>query len=68
MAEMAGMHDGLSGWHARCLRENRARKRFASGSDSVVRVLRRERRIGSVERDVAPGAGVVAEGAILSIQ
>jgi len=67
MAEMAGMHDGLSGWQARCLREKRARKRFARGSDSVVRVLRSERRVGSVEMTVCPGAGgEVAEGAILS--
>ena len=62
IAEMAGMHDGVSGWQARCLSEKRARNRFASGSDSVVMVLRRETRIGSVER--SPFAGEVADGAI----
>ena len=55
MAWMAGMDD----WQARCLREKSARKRRARGSVSVVRVLRRERMVGSIA-----GGGVVAEGAI----
>jgi len=45
MAEIAGMHDGVSGWQARCFSEKRARKRLARGSDSVVRVLRSEMRV-----------------------
>lgn len=56
MAWMAGRED----WQARCLREKRARKRRASGSDSLVRVLRRVRIVGS-----STGGGDVAEGAIL---
>jgi hypothetical protein len=54
---MAGRED----WQARCLREKRARKRRARGSDSDVRVLRRATTVGS-----RVGGGVVAEGAILS--
>lgn len=56
MAWMAGRED----WQARCLREKRARKRRARGSDSLVRVLRRVRIVGS-----SVGGGDVAEGAIL---
>lgn len=56
MASIAGMED----WHARCLRENKARNRRARGSDSEVSVLRSVRMVGSVV-----GGGDVAEGAIL---
>lgn len=42
MADMAGSVRGVGGFvDARCLREKRARKRLARGSDSVVSVLRR---------------------------
>lgn len=53
---MAGRED----WQARCLREKRARKRRARGSDSEVRVFRRAVIVGS-----EAGGGDVAEGAIL---
>lgn len=56
IAWMAGRED----WQARCLREKRARKRRARGSDSEVSVLRREMIAGSIE-----GGGDVADGAIL---
>jgi hypothetical protein len=56
MASIAGMED----WHARCLREKRARNRRARGSDSEVRVLRRVRMVGSTV-----GGGEVAKGAML---
>lgn len=55
---MAGRED----WQARCLREKRARKRRARGSDSETSVLRRDRIVGSMtgegdaDRDVAEGA------------
>lgn len=59
IAWMAGRED----WQAKCLREKSARKRFASGSDSEVRVLRSAIMVRS---DVGGGAGGdVAEGAIL---
>ena len=57
MAWMAGRE----AWQARCLRENRARKRRARGEDSLVRVLRRVRTIGS-----SVGGGEVAEGAMFA--
>jgi hypothetical protein len=47
MAWIAGRVVGVEGVEARCLREKRARKRCARGADSVVRVLRRERTVGS---------------------
>lgn len=56
MAWMAGRED----WQAKCLREKRARKRRARGSDSLLRVLRRVRIVES-----SVGGGDVAEGAIL---
>ena len=56
IASIAEMED----WHARCLREKRARNRRARGSDSEVRVLRRVMIVGS-----AVGGGEVAEGAML---
>lgn len=52
---MAGRED----WHARCLREKRARNRRARGSDSDVRVLRRVAIVRS-----SLGSGEVAAGAI----
>ena len=55
MAWIAGRED----WQARCLREKRARKRRARGSDSLVKVLRRVRIVKS-----SVGGGDVAEGAI----
>jgi len=55
MAWMAGTED----WHARCLREKRARNRRARGSFSEQRVLRRARMVGSLV-----GGGDVAEGAM----
>ena len=49
MAWIAGRVEGEEGGEeARCLREKRARKRCARGVDSVVRVLRRERIVGSM--------------------
>ncbi len=53
---MAGRED----WQARCLREKRALKRRARGSDSEQRVLRRARMVGSA----VVGGGDVAEGAM----
>ena len=50
----------LAGRQARCLRENRARKRRARGSDSLVRVLRRVRMVVS-----SWGVGEVADGAMM---
>ncbi len=52
---------GREPWHPRCLREKRARKRRARGEDSVVRVLRRARRVGS-----SVGGGEVAAGAMFA--
>lgn len=57
IAWMAGRED----WQAICLREKRARKRRARGSDSEVKVLRRVMIVGS-----SVGGHDVAEGAILS--
>ena len=56
IASIAGRED----WQARCLREKRARNRRAKGSDSEVRVLRRERMAGS-----SVGGGGVTDGTIL---
>ena len=56
IASIAGRAD----WQARCLRENRARKRRARGSDSEVRVLR-SAMIAASE----VGGEKVADGAIL---
>jgi hypothetical protein len=60
MAWMAG-RQGRDGLQARCLREKRARKRRARGEDSLVRVLRRVRTVGSS----SVGGGEVAEGAMI---
>ena len=49
MAWMAGME----AWQARCLRENRARKRRARGSDSDVRVFRRAVMTASWDAEVS---------------
>jgi hypothetical protein len=57
---MAG-RQGRDGLQARCLREKRARKRRARGEDSLVRVLRRVRTVGSS----SAGGGEVAEGAMI---
>jgi len=57
MAWMAGRE----AWQARCLREKRARKRRARGEDSLVRVLRRARTVGS-----SVGGGEVADGAMFA--
>lgn len=48
-------------WHAICLREKRARKRRARGSDSEVRVFRSARIVMSSVgvRSVADGAMVI---------
>lgn len=59
---MAGIGEGLD-WQARCFREKRARKRVARGVDSLVRVLRRVRVVGSSAG--VWGGGVVADGVIL---
>lgn len=56
MAEIAGMLP----WHAKCLRENRARNRRARGSDSDVRDFRRARIVMS-----SVGVGSVADGAMV---
>ncbi len=52
---------GIEAWHARCLREKSARKRRARGEDSVIRVLRRARMVGS-----SVGGGEVADGAMFA--
>lgn len=54
------------GWQARCLREKSARKRRASGADSVVRILRRVRIVGSWTVSEWFPTGPVAEGAIFN--
>ena len=51
---------GRDAWQARCLREKSARNRSARGEDSLVRVLRRARTVGS-----SVGGGEVAEGAMV---
>ncbi len=62
MAWIAGRED----WQARCLREKRARKRSARGEDSLVRVLRRARTVGSSVGGGGVAGGEVAEGAMVA--
>lgn len=63
---MAGRVCGVGGdWEAKCFREKRARKRWASGVVSVQRVLRRVRIVASVICGMLVGLSSIRKGAIL---